>query len=56
MEMKEKIKKIVEGFNNLTPTAQGMIILGILLVIGIIIRWDYIVGEIGRGFNFFSGK
>ena len=54
--MKEKIRKISEGFNKLSPTAQGMIILGILLVIGIIFRWDYIMEEIGRGFNFFSGK
>ena len=54
--MKEKIRKISEGFNKLSPTAQGMIILVILLVIGIIFRWDYIMEEIGRGFNFFSGK
>lgn len=54
--MKEKIRKISEGFNKLSPTAQGMIILGILLVIGIIFRLDYIMEEIGRGFNFFSGK
>jgi hypothetical protein len=54
--MKEKIRKISEGFKNLTPTAQGMIILGILLIIGIILRWNFILEEIGRGFNFFSGK
>lgn len=54
--MKDKIKKITEGFNKLTPTAQGMIILGILLIIGIILRWSYIVQEIGKGFDFFSGK
>ena len=52
----DMIKKLIERFKNLTPTAQGLIILGIILVIGIIFRWEYIVSEIARGFNFFEGK
>lgn len=54
--MKEKIRKIADGFNKLSPTAQGMIILGIFLLIGIIFRWEHIITEIKRGFDFFSIK
>lgn len=41
-------------FKALSPTAQGFIIVGILLIIGIILRWRFIVDEIMRGFNFFN--
>ncbi|MBQ3175148.1 MAG: hypothetical protein IJB58_04175 [Bacteroidales bacterium] len=54
--LKEKFKKISDWFNNLSPTSQGMIVLGIILIIGIIIRWDYILDEVMRGFGFFSGN
>ncbi len=54
--LKEKFKKITEAFNNLSPTAQGMIILAVVLVIGIILRWDYILEEVTKGFDFFSGN
>ncbi len=54
--LKRKILKYVVDFKNLTPTVQGLILLGILLIIGIIIRWDYIISEVIRGFGFYSGK
>lgn len=54
--LKEKFEKIKAKFNELTPTAQGLIIVGIVLVIGIILRWEYIITEIGRGFGFFGGE
>ncbi len=52
--MKGKIKKLIADFKEMSPTMQGFIILGILLVIGIILRWDYISSEVMRGFNFFN--
>ncbi len=54
--LKRKILKLVAWFKESTPTTQGLIILGVLLVAGIILRWNYIVSEIMRGFGFFSGK
>jgi hypothetical protein len=48
------IEKIVEKFKKLTPNVQGFIILIFLLIIGIIIRWDYVIDNIIRGFKFFS--
>lgn len=53
-KFKEKIKELKAKFDELTPTAQGLIILGVVLVIGIILRWNYIITEIGRGFGFFN--
>ncbi|MEF9986311.1 MAG: hypothetical protein RSC28_00980 [Bacteroidales bacterium] len=44
----------VAKFKALSPTSQGFIILSILLAVGIIIRWKYIIDEIMRGFNFFN--
>lgn len=54
--LKEKFNKIKAKFDELTPTAQGLIILGVVLTIGIILRWNYIITEIGRGFGFFGGE
>ena len=54
--IKDKIKELKAKFDELIPTAQGLIILGVVLVIGIILRWEYIITEIGRGFGFFGGK
>ena len=54
--LKRKILKLVAWFKESTPTTQGLIILGVLLVVGIILRWIYIVSEIMRGFGFFSVK
>ncbi len=48
------IGKIVDKFKKLTPNVQGFIILIVLLIIGIIIRWDYVIDNIIRGFKFFS--
>ena len=53
---RRKFLKLVACFKESTPTTQGLIILCVLLVIGIILRWDYIVSEIFRGFDFFGGK
>ena len=55
-KLKEKIKELKAKFDELTPTAQGLIIVGVVLVIGIILRWNYIITEIGRGFGFFGGE
>ncbi len=45
---------LAEKFKSLSPTMQGFIIIGILLIIGIIIRWKFILEEVARGFNFLN--
>ena len=48
--------KLMDKFNELSPTAQGMIIIGILLIIGIILRWDEVSQGIISGFKRYSGN
>lgn len=47
-------KKIIKWYAGLTEMQQGYIILIVLLVIGIILRWNYIIDNIIKGFNYFS--
>ncbi len=53
---KRKIANLVAEFKEMNPTAKSMVILCILLVIGIIIRWDATIEGIKRGFGFFMDK
>lgn len=48
------IKKIINWFKRQSPTIQGMIIVGILCVIGIILRWDFIVEQATKSINFYK--
>ena len=54
--VKRKILKLIADFKNMTPTAQGLVILCIILIIGILLRWEHVFSEIAKGFDFFSGK
>lgn len=54
--IKRIFTNFVAEFKNLSPTSKGMIILCILLIIGIILRWDTTIEGIKRGFGFFSGN
>lgn len=49
-------RKLTEKFKEMSPTAQGLVVLCIILVIGIILRWEYIISEVAKGFDFFGGK
>lgn len=48
------LKKFTNTFKNLNPNIQGFVILIVILVIGIILRWNYIIDNIIRGFKYFS--
>ena len=54
--IKRKIAKLVAGYKEMTPTGKSMVVLCILLIIGIIIRWEATIEGLARGFGFFSGK
>lgn len=53
---KGKITKLADDFKQLSPTAKGMVLLCIILVIGILLRWDSTIEGIKQGFGFFTGK
>lgn len=54
--IKGKITKLADEYKQLSPTAKGMLLLCILLVIGILLRWDSTIEGIKQGFGFFNGK
>jgi hypothetical protein len=49
-------KKIKEWYSSQSDTVKAFIWIGVLLIIGIIIRWDYIIDHISKGFDFYSTK
>lgn len=53
--IKTFISNLADKFKKLTPVSQGLIILAIILIIGIILRWDHIVEQVKKGFEFYGG-
>lgn len=52
--IKTYFTNLATKFKNLTPTTQGLVVIAVLLVIGIILRWEYIVTHVKQGFDFFG--
>jgi len=46
--------KLKKWFLNLSPTSKGFVIIIVILIIGILIRWNEITDDVIRGFNYFS--
>ena len=51
--MLEKIKK---WYAAQTDTTKALIWIGLIALIGIIIRWDAVVAGVKHGFGYYSGK
>lgn len=47
-------RRLKETFDRQSPTVKTFLILIVLLVIGIIIRWDAVMDGISAGFRFYS--
>lgn len=45
---------LVAKLKEQNSTMQCFIILIIILIIGVILRWNFIIDEVGKGFNFFN--
>lgn len=52
--IKRNLLKLVAKFKEAGPTVQGFIILALLLIAGILLRWNHIVKEAARGFHYFD--
>lgn len=48
--------KLVADFKKLSPTAQGLIVVSLICLIGILLRWSDVKDGFLRGFDFFSKK
>lgn len=49
-------KKVKDWYCSQSDSIKAMIWIGLIAVIGIIIRWPHIVDGATRGFNFYSGR
>ncbi|MBQ3382401.1 MAG: hypothetical protein IJG54_03620 [Bacteroidales bacterium] len=49
------MKIIADWWKGLDPSMKALILIGIICLLGIILRWDYVCGGIKKGFNFYSG-
>ena len=52
--IRENCAKLAQWYKDLTPTAKSMVWLSILLIIGIIIRWEATMEGIERALGFFK--
>ena len=48
--------KLANKFKNASPIMQGMIILAIILIIGILLRCYHIIEQVTGSFRFLNGK
>jgi hypothetical protein len=48
------LKRLIGWYKKQSSSTQGFIIIITLLIVGIIIRWEYIINGIIKGFHFFS--
>lgn len=48
------LRKLTAWYKSQPDTVKGAIWLGIILIIGIILRWDYVLDGISRGFGYYS--
>jgi predicted negative regulator of RcsB-dependent stress response len=49
-------EKIKNWYKAQTDTTKALIWIGLIAIIGIIIRWDAVVAGIKHGFGYYSGK
>lgn len=47
--------RIGNWWKNLDPSYKGLVIIGIICIIGIIIRWHYVLRSIAKGFGHYAG-
>jgi len=50
------MSKLIVWWKNLDSSMKALILIGIICLIGIILRWDYVIGGIKKGFNFYEGS
>ncbi|MCF0166354.1 MAG: hypothetical protein HUJ89_04195 [Bacteroidales bacterium] len=47
-------RKIKEWYKAQSDTTKGLLWLSLFLIIGIILRWNYIIQRIADGFHYYS--
>ncbi len=49
-------KKIKEWYSRQNETTKAFVWIGLICILGIIIRWNAVVEGISKGFSFYSSK
>ncbi|HIZ87871.1 MAG TPA: hypothetical protein IAC03_06925 [Candidatus Coprenecus pullistercoris] len=52
--MSNPFTRLKKWYSAQTPTAKGMIWIGLILIVGIILRWDYICERVVSSFGFLN--
>ena len=47
--------KINNWWNKQSDSTKILIIIGAISIVGIILRWRYVISAIAKGFNYYSG-
>lgn len=50
------MKRIAEWYKKQSDTTKALIWLGVAAIIGIALRWNYIIDSARSGFEFYSGS
>ncbi len=49
-----RMKKAALWWKNLDPSMKALILIGLICLIGIVLRWHYVMDGIKKGFNFYD--
>ncbi len=50
------MQRLKDWYNSQNDTVKAFIWIGIVAIIGIILRWDAVVAGVTKGFKFYSGQ
>lgn len=50
------MKKFIDWYKNQSETVRAFIWVGLICIIGIILRWNHIISMAEKGFQFYSGN
>lgn len=48
--------KLLNWWKELDPSIKALVLIAIICLIGIILRWEYVISGIKKGFNFYNGN
>ena len=54
MIIKTRINRLLKKWDGLTPVTKGFVVIILIVIIGIIVRWRFIIDEAYNGFKYFS--
>lgn len=50
------LKKLKNWYKEQSDSTKAFIWIGIVAVVGIILRWNFVIEQVAKGFRFYSGE